>query len=163
MLKKIFLWTLYLIFVGILILGAINRTTVKIVDNDRGQTSSQDSPVDYAPSQLGEINGSKDDQNSDHDTPESDWLTFTGTVLSIIPRGMVVADTDGHLIEVARRAWRFAQEQGFSPQIGDQITLDGFYENGVFEAACITDLDNGQSVCLRDETGHPLWGSEEHE
>jgi len=73
-----------------------------------------------------------------------------------------VAATGGQHIEVIRRPWRFAKEQGFAPQVGDHVTLDSFYENGEFEIACITDLTNGQTVYLRDETGHPLWASGGH-
>ena len=53
-------------------------------------------------------------------------------------------------------------KQGFAPDVGDQVTLDGFYENGEFEVTFIANLTNDQTVYLRDETGHPLWASSGH-
>lgn len=44
MLKKILLWTLFAGFIGLLIFGAINRTTAKIENDDglqAGQTTEQ--------------------------------------------------------------------------------------------------------------------------
>ncbi|MBU1660475.1 MAG: hypothetical protein KKD28_03275 [Chloroflexi bacterium] len=176
MLKKTILWTLYAAFVGVLIFGAINRTTAKTSGDDRLQTGpaaereaagnlesggngNAHGQEEAASPQLDEPVGHEDGEIEGHDTAEHEWVTLTGTVSSILPRGMVVAESSGQLIEIARRPWRFAQEQGFVPNIGDQVTLDGFYENGEFEAACLTDSTNGQIVYLRDETGHPLWAS----
>lgn len=186
MLKKIILWTLYAAFVGILIFGAISRTTAKIdADNglqagnaaereaagnpesggngnaygqEKAASPQVDEPAEQeeaAAPQLDEAAGQEG-----HDTAEHEWATLTGTVSSILPRGMTVAETNGQNIEIARKPWRFAQEQGFAPQVGDQITLDGFYEDGKFEAAVITDLTKGQTVYLRDEAGHPLWAAD---
>ena len=183
MLKKIILWTLYVAFVGILIFGAINRTTAKIGDDDGLQTGNAAereaavnpesggngnaygqgeaaSPQLDEPAEQEETAAPQLDEPAEHegrDTTEHEWATLTGTVSSVLPRGMTVAAPDGGLIEVTRKPWRFAQEQGFAPSVGDQITLDGFYEDGNFEVAVITDLTNGQTVRLRDEAGHPLW------
>lgn len=176
MLKKIILWTFYAAFVGVLIFGAVNRTMVKVGDDGgvqngnaveralaRNLESEQNDQTygqkDSAAPQLDGIVGDGNVEIEGHDTAEHEWVTLTGTVSSIIPRGMTVAASNGQQIEVTRKPWRFAQEQGFAPQVGDQITLDGFYENGEFEAACLNDLTNGQIVYLRDETGHPLWAS----
>jgi len=163
MLKKFILWTLYAAFVGMIILAAINRTMVKIWDNDSVLSTNVNAQNDNVAPQLGAAVVGENKEHENQDTTEYEWVTLVGTVSSILPRGMIVADADGQLIEVVRRSWRFAQEQGFAPQIGDQVTLDGFYEHGEFEVACLTDLNNGQSVCLRDETGQPLWGSDDHE
>ena len=191
MLKKIILWTLYAAFVGILIFGAINRTTVKTGDDDGlqagnaaereaagnlesggngnayGQGEAGSPQLDESAEQedaaapgLDEPAGHVDGKVESHDTAKHEWVTLTGTISSIIPRGMTMATTTGQPVEVARRAWRFAQEQGFAPQVGDQVTLDGFYEDGKFEVAVITDLTNGQTVYLRDDAGHPLWSAE---
>ena len=177
MIKKIILWTLYAAFVGILIFGAINRTTAKIGDDDGLQASNaaeREAAGNLESGENGNAYGQEDiavpqpDESASyeedgeiegHDTAEHEWVTLTGTISSIISRGMTVAAIDGQHLEVIRRPWRFALERGFTPQVGDQVTLDGFYEDGKFEVAIITDLTNGQTVYLRDEAGHPLWAS----
>jgi len=136
-----------------LILGAINRTTAILGDDDHGRNANT-TKLDLA--------GHEGDDHEAHGSPEHEWITLTGTVSSILPRGMVVAESDGQHIEVALRTWLFAQEQGFVANVGDQVTLEGFYENGEFETACLTNLTNVQIVHLRDETGYPLWASGDH-
>lgn len=123
------------------------------------QLDEPDENEDAAAPQPDEPASHEENELEGHATSEHEWAILTGTISSIIPRGMIVAVTSGQQIEVARRPWRFAQEQGFAPQLGDQVTLDGFYEDGTFETAVITDLSSGQSVYLRDEAGHPLWAA----
>ena len=176
MIKKIILWTLYAAFIGILIFGAINRTTAKIGDDDSLQTGnaaereaagnseseehgSAYGQKDIATPQPDESANYEENKHESHETAKHEWVTLTGTISSIISRGMTVAATDGQHPEVTRHPWRFALERGFTPQVGDQVTLDGFYEDGKFEIAVITDLTNGQTVYLRDEAGHPLWAA----
>lgn len=72
MLKKITLWTLYLAFVGMLILGAINRTTA-ILGDDHGWNANT-TKLDLA--------GHEDDDHEAHGSPEHEWITLTGTVSS---------------------------------------------------------------------------------
>ena len=87
-----------------------------------------------------------------------EWITIEGTVSSLTPDGLTVLSDQGEVYEVANRAWRFAQEQGFTTSLGNQLSIDGFFdENNVFEACQITDLTTGESVMLRDESGRPLW------
>ena len=171
MLKKILLWIFYTAFVGVLIFGALNRTMVKVGDD--GAQNSNASERELARNLENRQTYGKEDsaashpdtsveyKENEHDVQvaEHEWVALTGEVSSILPRGMVVTDADGRQIEIARRPWRFAQEQGFAPQVGDQVTLDGFYENGEFEAARLTNTTNGQIVYLRDDAGHPLWAS----
>jgi len=157
MLKKIVLWTLYAAFVTVLIIGALNRTVAKNVDDNRAPNSSANDHIDPSTQHQNEKIASSSNENAGHDEIEHDWMTLTGTVSSILPRGMVVAEDGGQLIEITRRPWRFAQEQGFAPQVADQVALVGFYEGGEFELARLTNLTNGQTVSLRDELGHPLW------
>jgi hypothetical protein len=70
---------------------------------------------------------------------------------------LVVQTSSGEQVTMENRPWWFAQEQGFSAQVGDQVALVGFYENGDFEAGQISDSTNGQTVLVRDESGRPLW------
>jgi hypothetical protein len=94
-----------------------------------------------------------------------EWLTLQGTVVSVDADTLIVQTASGEQVSVENRAWWFAQEQGFSAQVGDQVTLVGFYEgddpstgSGLrFEVGQIDDATNSQTVLVRDENGRPLW------
>jgi hypothetical protein len=70
---------------------------------------------------------------------------------------LVVETVSGEQVTMENRPWWFAQEQGFSAQVGDQVTLIGFYEGDRFEVGQIDDITRGQTVLVRDENGRPLW------
>jgi hypothetical protein len=86
-----------------------------------------------------------------------DWLSVEGAVGPVDGSALVVQTTDGQEVVVEGRAWRFAQELGFSVQEGDEVNLLGFYEDGEFKASQIEDTTNGQTVLVRDESGRPMW------
>jgi hypothetical protein len=85
-----------------------------------------------------------------------EWLTLQGSVVSV-DGDLLVVQTDNGEITIENRPWWFAQEQGFSTQTGDQVTMVGFYEDGIFEVGQLTDLTTGQTASLRDKTGRPMW------
>jgi hypothetical protein len=84
-----------------------------------------------------------------------EWVTMNGVIQTVTADEMIVRTSDGQEILVDGRAWRFAQELGFTAQAGESVSLTGFYEDGDFEVGQIT--ASGQSVSLRDESGRPLW------
>lgn len=85
------------------------------------------------------------------------WLQLQGSVVSVDGDALTVRTADGEQIVVENRPWWFAQEQGFSVQVGDQVTLTGFYEGGDFEVGRIDNITLGQTVLIRDENGRPMW------
>jgi hypothetical protein len=85
------------------------------------------------------------------------WLTLQGTVTSVDTAVLVMQAANGQEIVVENRPWWFAQEQGFSTQVGDELTVVGFYENDEFEVGGITNLTTGQAVSIREDSGRPLW------
>jgi hypothetical protein len=94
-----------------------------------------------------------------------EWLTIQGVVESVDGNAVVVQSAGGQEFVVENRAWWFAQEQGFSAEVGDQVTLLGFYENdrtsassgSHFEAGQISNVTTGQTAQIREATGRPLW------
>jgi hypothetical protein len=86
-----------------------------------------------------------------------EWLTIQGTIARVDADTLVVQTDSGEQITMENRPWWFAQEQGFSAQVGDQVVLIGFYENGDLEVGQISNATNGQMVLVRDENGRPLW------
>jgi hypothetical protein len=94
-----------------------------------------------------------------------EWLAIQGTVVSVDTNTLVVQTDNGEQMAVENRAWRFAQKQGFATQVGNQVTLVGFYEGDDpsrgsgqrFEVGRIEDNTNNQTVLVREENGRPLW------
>jgi hypothetical protein len=94
-----------------------------------------------------------------------EWVTLDGVVASVDSVELVVQTTDGQEILVDGRPWLFTQEQGFSVQVGDHVTLIGFYEDGdpltssghSFEVGQIQNASTGQTVVIREDSGRPLW------
>jgi hypothetical protein len=96
--------------------------------------------------------------NSTGKASVEEWLMLQGTVVSVDSDALVMQTaSSGEQVTMENRAWWFAQEQGFSAQVGDQVTLVGFYENGDFEVGQINDATTSQTVLVRDENGQPLW------
>ena len=97
------------------------------------------------------------DQTGSGEAKVNEWLLIEGTVVSVDENTLVVQTTADTQVRVENRAWWFAQEQGFSAQSGDQVTLTGFYEGADFEVGQIANDTSNQIVLIRDETGRPLW------
>lgn len=87
----------------------------------------------------------------------AEWLSLNGIVISVDDSALVVELGDGQVISVKSRPWWFARESGFSAEIGDEISLVGFYEGETFEVGQINNLSSGIMVQIRQESGRPLW------
>ena len=145
MLKKLFLWSLYAAFLGVLLAGAAYRTSVKLPDNGQGQNRGK---------------ASNNQPNGEAVVPpsaEQERSIMEARVIEASNRGLSVQLSNGQALEISGRAWRYVQGFGFSAQSGDPIQLEGFYEDGSFEVTRMTNLNTAQSALLRDESGHPLW------
>ena len=86
-----------------------------------------------------------------------EWLMLSGTVTGVDDSLLSVQMDNGELVEMIGRPWTFAQEQGFTAQTGDPVSLSGFYEDGEFEVGGLVNLTTGLSVTIREESGRPLW------
>lgn len=148
--KKMLLWSLYLVIVLLLVAGGVNRTAAKLgVD------------LDYPVFQSRPNNQEVDQGSDENSTVSRDIVAQTGVVIEISQRATTLESNSGETILLERRPWRFALESGLTVNLGDQIQLLGFYDGEYFEIAVITNLATGQSIKLRDENGHPLWSSTE--
>jgi hypothetical protein len=168
MLKKIVLGTLFIGLIGVLVAGAVIRTMDRTerVAEAQGYGHGHDEVGECEEGESGQGRGGYGGQGRE-DTPGGQmgtgqanvegWLTLQGAIVSVDPDTLVVQTDSGQQVAVENRAWWFAQEQGFSAQVGDQVTLIGFYEGDHFEVGRIDNATNGQTVRLRDENGRPLW------
>jgi hypothetical protein len=192
MLKKVLWGVLFVGLIGILVTGAVVRTMAKTehgaeaqaLGHGYGHNETGESGLGYgwdgSQGRAVAVGGSgqgrggyggqgREDASRDGtgtgQAQAEEWLTLQGTVVSVDADVLIVETTGGEQIAVENRAWWFAQEQGFSVQIGDQVTLVGFYEGSDlstssgqrFEVSRIDNVTSGQSVLVRDENGRPLW------
>jgi len=166
--EKIALRSIYAVLVVVVLAGAVYRTSVKLGDGELEQSHESGSHQQFN-GQNGNGQNAIDPKTgstivtAEEHTGETvlEYTMVDGQVLSINNRGLSIELSDGLLLEINGRAWRYAQGLGFSAQAGDLLRLDGFVDgNGVFETALITNLSTGQRIPLRDENGYPLWNGD---
>lgn len=179
MLKKILLGALFIGLIGILVAGAVirtmDRTALVAEAHGPGYGWGNGEAGTYATGGSGQGRGSyaqggnrggyggqgredaPGDQTGAGQANVEEWLTLHGTVVSVDADTLVVQTASGEQVTMENRLWWFAQEQGFSAQVGDQVMLVGFYDGDAFEVGRIDDTTNGQTVLVRDENGRPLW------
>jgi hypothetical protein len=85
-----------------------------------------------------------------------EWETLAGEV--IIVDGEVTIQTAGGevLVGLGQAAYR----ADFVLEIGDDVSVTGFYENGEFKAGTVENLTTGETIVLRDEAGRPMWSGQ---
>ncbi len=157
MVKKIILWSFYLLFVGGLIWAAINRSSVTLGDGQNSQNHGENNNAEIVPvtvtlSATAEI-------VEEHNTSERGWIILQAEVSQLNKRNVAFHLEDGNTITLNPRPWRLALEQNFQAALGDSVLLTGFYENDKFQIVHLRNLDNASVAQIRDEEGHPLWNS----
>lgn len=80
--------------------------------------------------------------------------TLEGTVVETIE---LVIDTGEQTVQIGLGPSFYREEQGFVLEIGEQVQVSGFYEDGEFKAQQVTKLATGESITLRDNYGRPMW------
>lgn len=160
MLKKIFTWGLYLAFVAFLVVGGINRTFVKLETSLPAQLGNANADsVNFGANPEVSKSAEHDDDHDD-DEPKA-LMTLTGRVETVRQGRVTVMTESNEPFELAGRSWRYAQSLGFSVQVGDVLSFEGFDEEGSFKIVSLKNLSNGQSAQVRDVSGHPLWEGDE--
>ncbi len=167
MFKKILIGGLLLGLIGVLVAGAVMRTTsVTSAAQAHGHGYGRNSEINAEAHLTGQGSGGRWGQGNAQNpaapagaglAQANDWLTIEGLVQSVDANALVVKTASGEQVTVENRSWWFAQEQGFSAQAGDRVMLQGFYEGDDFETVSITNLTSGQSASLREAGGRPLW------
>jgi hypothetical protein len=92
---------------------------------------------------------------SENNNAPSDWDTITGVVL--ISDSELTIDTAAGEIIVGLGQSSYRDEQEFVVNVGDEVRVQGYMEDGEFKAGVIENLTLGTSIVLRDEGGRPLW------
>lgn len=144
MLKKAILYTAFGLFVGLMVIGAYNRSQIQF---DRLNPSVESA----------EAHESHDEaETAAVVDPIVGWRTISGTAAAISETELSI-DAAGVSVLVEGQPWSYASSSGFSASTGDSLLLEGYDEDGEFKVGRLTNLSTGQRVVLRDAAGVPAW------
>jgi hypothetical protein len=133
---------------------------------DQAATQAQGQGQGYRGGQGQSANGQSQTQNPNPGTPQAsvaEWVMVKGTVNSFDGVGVSLTTDDGASLWVQFGQSRYVSAQGVTFTAGDHLTVNGFYENGQYQAGTVTNDTTGQTLNLRDSTGRPLWaGGPQH-
>ena len=95
--------------------------------------------------------------NAEAEHADMDWQTVQGEVVSLASDAMTVETASGASVLVEGMPWSYAQKAGFAAEMGDEVTLNGFEEDGEFKVGELANDASGQLVQIRELSGRPLW------
>jgi hypothetical protein len=185
MVKRIVLGGLLVGLIGILVAGGIVRTVDKTGNvaeaREQGRGEDRGAGVDTATAGQGYGLGSsqadsqgkgrggngygRDTEGSEaqrlypnYETPPEAWMTVEGSVVQSPQSGeeLVVKAADGEEVTVGTGPG-YMEAQGFVLEVGEQVQVQGYLEDGELKAAQVTRLRDGDTIVLRDELGRPAW------
>jgi hypothetical protein len=84
-------------------------------------------------------------------------LVQSGTVQTVELTGLSLLTSVGEPLSVQLGPSHFWSTQGVTFSRGDQVTVNGFTENGQVQAISVSNDSTGQLLTLRDASGRPLW------
>lgn len=159
MFKRIIVSVLIVGLVGILVIGAINRTNAKTGNTEgRGQGRGWGNEATTYTTNSGRGQGGLGQGRTDASlAPAIEGVTLQGKVVSVDNTTLLAQTSSGEQVIVENRPWQYALSVNFSAQVGDRVEVTGFYESNEFKASQINNLTSGKSVVLRDATGRPGW------
>jgi hypothetical protein len=178
MFRKVALGTLLVGLIGVLVAGAIihmvNKTENVAEARGLGQGRGSGEQAGYEVQQTG-WNPGADTQRSgrggyvqgsgviERQYPNSDSapeasILYEGVVTRAPAAGvdLVVRTGDGEEVVVGTGPG-YMETQGFALQAGETVQVSGYWEDDELKASQITRLADGQTIALRDESGHPAW------
>ena len=82
-------------------------------------------------------------------------LTVEATVIAV-GEHVTIELEDRTELELGLGPTFYREEVGFDPEVGDELTVTGFHEDGEFKVMSILD-ENGTLLIFRDEYGRPGW------
>ena len=85
----------------------------------------------------------------------ADLQTHEGIVIGS-DEHIVLELADGSELELGIGPEFYREEVEFAPELGDRLTVSGFYEDGEFKVASIID-ESETTYTFRDEYGRPMW------
>ncbi len=85
--------------------------------------------------------------------------TLRGTVSGYDQRGLTITTDEGQSFFVELGNSRYNRSIGFSPQVGERVTVQAFIPGSQdsYSAITVTLEGTGQTYTFRDALGNPLW------
>lgn len=193
MLLKLVYGSMFAVFTGALIFGAVNRTAARIDDPSpsiaRNSERNAERAANFAEHKAGQQIGKEETDGRagagrgrelQSDVPEpkgrsqangrqmgqKDPSQMLGNPELETYEGIVVEATEDTLtleaglespLIVEGRAWHYSQEMGFIPMVGDNILLEGYYEDAEYKLVFMTNMSANTIIQLREITGRPAW------
>jgi len=106
----------------------------------------------------GQNNGQSDGEHIPNPQAQVDeWVTINGSLIAFQGGTMTLSTAEGDLISFSTGQPRFFANQGVALQVGEDLVVVGYEDNGQFVAGEITQVSTGLRVMLRDPNGRPLW------
>jgi hypothetical protein len=89
-----------------------------------------------------------------------EWITVQGTITAMNTNRITIRTTANETLTIQMGRPSFAQAQGITFKVGDEVSVVGFYQGTQFSAGEITQLSTGLRLMLRDPNGRPLWAGQ---
>ena len=86
----------------------------------------------------------------------TEWITVSGEVTAFVDDELTIQTADGEVVMHLGPEW-YWEAEGIALNLGDEVEVTGFYDEGEFEVAGIENLSTGESMVLRDDSGRPMW------
>ncbi|MGC9400008.1 MAG: hypothetical protein ACP5HM_12845 [Anaerolineae bacterium] len=90
------------------------------------------------------------------ENPQAGRETVIGEIIELDSE-MLVQTEDGDEILIGLGQIWYRDEAGFVLTVGDEVSVEGFYEDGEFKAGVVENLSTGETLTLRDASGRPMW------
>lgn len=141
--------------------GMIHAMTVALADGQILRLRTEDGQPLWsggASVEQGQSAGQADGEHTpDPQAQVDEWITMEGSLLAFQGGYMTMSTTDGEIISFQTGQPRFFSSQGVTFQVGDEVSVVGYYADGQFMAGDITQIATGLRVFMRDPNGRPLW------
>jgi|GEM_PF-2805099 len=86
----------------------------------------------------------------------ANWETIQGVVIATEPE--LLLRTDAGEVHIGMGpSFYWQDEAGFSAEVGDTISVFGYYEDDEFKAGEVHNLTTNAQVMLREMSGRPAW------
>lgn len=170
MVKSILKWTLYAGVVGLLIFGAVIRTEAKGgEENSQAEMLGGNGGSDSL--SQGGLGAGQSDEGTGRNggsagsgeqvllaaEEEHEWASLAGVVVSLDDESLWIDTDQEEYLEITGRAWSFILDAEMIFSVGDEVELEGFFEDGEFEVSSILDLTTDTFLQVREDSGRPLW------
>lgn len=146
---------------GTILDGMVHASQVDFLDGDSLSLRAESGQPLWsggAENSQGQNGNASGDHTPDPLAQVDEWITVQGSLIAYRNGSMSISTAEGELLVFKTGQPRFFADQGVTFQVGDEVSVLGFYDgNEEFMAGEITQLSTNLRVMLRDPNGRPLW------